>query len=1003
MTTRSGASYHTAETVRNHMADEERNELAAAATMGELLRFLAESQERRAADERRREEERERRDEEERRREEEERRGRLQEERIRREESERQLEVMARMLERTNDRRAGREPRERDVQLVRLVESNDIATYLTTFERTMGAYEVDKARWAFKLAPYLSGRAQQAYASLTAEEAAEYETLNATILRRYDITEETYRQKFRGLKKEASDSYKELSSKLLDTARKWLQECRSVEEVMDAVVRKQLLSNMPTSLQIWVRERKPKSSKEASDMADCYVQARGEGAKEETAGMRRKVTCFRCEAEGHGAGQCRKGLEEKSVMRKDKRSLGGSKEVAVKCYNCNRIGHLARHCPDSAMFVSSTRRPCGSGGPDMGVLRNGVVEGKYVKGIMLDTGCSRTMVRRNLVPKTKWLEEEVVIRCAHGDTVSYPLAWVELNIDGVPITVEAALSNTLPSPVLLGRDVPELSSLLNRGETRIALRKDDAMVVTRAGAQGEALTTPEEPQVTNEAREKVSVTEIEGQAEDKEKTMEGDPELLGSTFDQELFQRRDDTAGPQRRRLTRAQKRADRRNAKQEESRTYSNEEAALEGLHLSAMELKEFQDADETLKVLRLLARKGDPRFIWKNSLLYRKERRKELGEKDVEQLILPRQCRKVVLKLGHEAPLAGHMGRNKTLCRVLQRFYWPNIYGDVAEWCRSCPNCQKTHNRKTPPVPLIPLPIMTEPFSRIAMDIVGPVLRSRRGHRFTLVVCDYATRYPEAIPLRSCKAETVAEELLKMFARVGIPREILTDQGSNFTSRLLGELYAMLKVHPIRTTPYHLQTDGLVERFNQTWKAMLRRTVDQEGKDWDRLIPFLLFAYREVPQVSTGYSPFELLYGRMVRGPLDVVKEAWESEQAEQSGVEESVVSYVLSIQEKLNQMAGLVRANMEKAQATQKHWYDRKSRERALNEGDKVLVLLPTSNDKLLAQWQGPYVVRRKVNDVNYEIDLGSRKRKRFRLFHINMLRRWYETNSFVEEEA
>ena len=476
------------------------------------------------------------------------------------------------------------------------------------------------------------------------------------------------------------------------------------------------------------------------------------------------------------------------------------------------------------------------------------------------------------------------------------------------------------------------------------------MVVTRAGAQGEAPTTPEEPQVTNEAREKVSVTEIEGQAEEKEKTMEGDPELLGSTFDQELFQRRDDAAGPQRRRLTRAQKRADRQNAKQEKPRTYSNEEAALEGLHLSAMELKEFQDADETLKVLRLLARKGDPRLIWKNSLLYRKERRKELGEKEVEQLILPRQCRKVVLKLGHEAPLAGHMGRNKTLCRVLQRFYWPNIYGDVAEWCRSCPNCQKTHNRKTPPVPLIPLPIMTEPFSRIAMDFVGPLLRSRRGHRFILVVCDYATRYPEAIPLRSCKAETVAEELLKMFARVGIPREILTDQGSNFTSRLLGELYAMLKVHPIRTTPYHPQTDGLVERFNQTLKAMLRRTVDQEGKDWDRLIPFLLFAYREVPQVSTGFSPFELLYGRMVRGPLDVVKEAWESEQAEQSGVEESVVSYVLSIQEKLNQMAGLVRANMEKAQATQKHWYDRKSRERALNEGDKVLVLGPCSSRPL-----------------------------------------------------
>ena len=162
-------------------------------------------------------------------------------------------------------------------------------------------------------------------------------------------------------------------------------------------------------------------------------------------------------------------------------------------------------------------------------------------------------------------------------------------------------------------------------------------------------------------------------------------------------------------------------------------------------------------------------------------------------------------------------------------------------------------------------------------------------------------------------------------MFSRVRIPMEILTDQGSNFTSRMMAELYSMLRVHPIRTTPYHPQTDGLVERFIQTLKAMLRKTVTREGKDWDKLVPFLLFAYREVPQVSTGFSPFELLYGSVVRGPLDVVKEAWESEQAEQSGADESVVSYVLSIQDKLSQMAELVRVNMEKVQETQKKWYD------------------------------------------------------------------------------
>ena len=95
-------------------------------------------------------------------------------------------------------------------------------------------------------------------------------------------------------------------------------------------------------------------------------------------------------------------------------------------------------------------------------------------------------------------------------------------------------------------------------------------------------------------------------------------------------------------------------------------------------------------------------------------------------------------------------------------------------------------------------------------------------------------------------------------MFARLGIPEEILTDQGSNFTSQLLAELYRLLHVHPIRTSPYHPQTDGLVERFNQTLKSMLRKAATEEGKDWDKLVPYLLFAYREVPQGSTGFSPF-------------------------------------------------------------------------------------------------------------------------------------------------
>ena len=139
--------------------------------------------------------------------------------------------------------------------------------------------------------------------------------------------------------------------------------------------------------------------------------------------------------------------------------------------------------------------------------------------------------------------------------------------------------------------------------------------------------------------------------------------------------------------------------------------------------------------------------------------------------------------------------------------------------------------------------------------MDIVGPLPRSSSGNHYVLVICDYATRYPEAIPLLSIDAAHVAEELIKVFSWVGAPQEIFTDQGSNFTLQLQAELYRLLQIHPIRTSPYHPQTDGLVEWFNQMLKSMFMKAATKEGKDWDKLVPYLLFAYREVSQASTGF----------------------------------------------------------------------------------------------------------------------------------------------------
>ena len=158
--------------------------------------------------------------------------------------------------------------------------------------------------------------------------------------------------------------------------------------------------------------------------------------------------------------------------------------------------------------------------------------------------------------------------------------------------------------------------------------------------------------------------------------------------------------------------------------------------------------------------------------------------------------------------------LGSKKTLDSLLSRFYWPGIIHNVSQHCKSCEACQKSGGRKSGKhAHLVSLPII-EPFQKIAMDIVGPLIRSKTGNKFILVMCDYSTKYPEAVPLKNIEAETIAEELGKFFSQMGVPTEILTDQGSNFTSQLLKEVYRMLKIEPIRTSPYHPQTDGLVER---------------------------------------------------------------------------------------------------------------------------------------------------------------------------------------------
>ena len=150
----------------------------------------------------------------------------------------------------------------------------------------------------------------------------------------------------------------------------------------------------------------------------------------------------------------------------------------------------------------------------------------------------------------------------------------------------------------------------------------------------------------------------------------------------------------------------------------------------------------------------------------------------------------------------MAGHLGIKKTTDRVIQRYFWPGVFKDVTQYCRTYEVCQRAQTRKPVRAPLIPMPLVKIPFQRIAMDLIGPLPRSKRGNRFILTICDYATRYPEAIPLSSTKAPRIARELMLLFTRVGVPEEVLTDQGPNFMSALLEEVYRVLQIQKIRTT---------------------------------------------------------------------------------------------------------------------------------------------------------------------------------------------------------
>ena len=317
-----------------------------------------------------------------------------------------------------------------------------------------------------------------------------------------------------------------------------------------------------------------------------------------------------------------------------------------------------------------------------------------------------------------------------------------------------------------------------------------------------------------------------------------------------------------------------------------------------------------------RTSGRSGTVRFEIRRGLLMRIYSNK--AGLDVNQVVVPQPLRNGVLELSHDAVMAGHLGTSKSLDRLSQGgFYWPGVGADMTRFVRSCDVCQRvTPKGRVKRVPLQKVPVVGTPFRKVAIDLIGPINpMASSGNRFVLCLVDYATRYPEAIALKGISTEEVAEALTKSFSRVGIPSTVLSDQGSQFVGEVTQEVFRLLSVDHVTSSIYHPQANGLVEKWNATLKSMLRKLCAERPTDWDRYIEPALFAYREVPQDSVGFSPFEMLYGRTVRGPLAILKELWTKEIPDEEV--QSTYRYVFELRNRLEETCKLVRQTLLKNQ--------------------------------------------------------------------------------------
>ena len=342
------------------------------------------------------------------------------------------------------------------------------------------------------------------------------------------------------------------------------------------------------------------------------------------------------------------------------------------------------------------------------------------------------------------------------------------------------------------------------------------------------------------------------------------------------------------------------------------------------------------------------------------------------------------ILLEL-HNSPIAGHVGVTKTIQAAKTQFWWPRMDQEIQEWVSACESCQRNKGNRRNKGLLQPLQVPTRAWESVGMDLITQLPVTVRGHDAIVVFIDRLTKMVHFAPTTT----TVTAQLLaKVFVREvwrlhGVPKELVTDRGSQFTSEFWREVCRLVGTKQCMTTAYHPQANGQTERTNSTLEGMLRHFVSREQNDWDDWLDCAEFAINNSWQESVQNTPFRLNYGQDPLTPLT-------AQLGDRVPAADKLVGRV-------RELIAHAKECMERAQQRQKSYADESRVEEVLEPGvDQVMLhtknLKLQGTKKLLPRWLGPFEILERIGEVSYKLALPKAMRRIHPVFHVSLLKRF-----------